>query len=84
MTKTLEFEMNWGDKVYVIIDDELREGEYRGKDEYLDIALIWMREKSKGQSRYKTYYCDDEVFTNKKEALKVLFKHRLSRSKRDD
>ena len=77
--------MNWGDKVYVIIDDELREGEYRGTDKYLDFALIWMREKIKGQSRYRTYqFYDNEVFTNKKKALKVLFKHRLSRSKRDD
>ena len=71
--------MKFGDTVYVVINGELREGEYRGL--YFNgehTYGVWMTEKKIGQSRFKMFaFYPDEMFTDIEQARRVEFKAKL-------
>jgi len=71
--------MKFGDTVYVVINGELREGEYRGIYYNGQHSYgVWMTEKKIGQSPFKmfTFYVD-EIFTDIEQAKKIEFKAKL-------
>ena len=71
--------MKFGDTVYVVIDGELREGEYRGIYYNSEYSYgVWMTEKKLGQSPFKMFTFDlAEIFTDIREAKKIEFKAKL-------